>query len=543
MQINVLLCDDEAIQRAAMRVALTRLTGLPLEIASIREARHGREALAMIAESQPQVVFLDLRMPVLGGLETATIIRRQFPEVEIIILTAYDEFQFAQEALKLGVKDYLLKPATDNEIAQVLTNAMEELLIRSEHARWLGSLQQKVEEAKPYIQLEYIDDLLGLARLDKTAIDEKRSFLGFARHPELVMLLELDDFVRVTKGDSEAERQARKEEVRAIIWQQAAGYSPLFARMGGDRFCLLLPAPDQAMAEQECGTWAIALAERLRRIINRSTGLKLTIGIGRRYLDPRELEHSFKEAQTAVSYKFILGGNHTIHIDDVEYTSTGSHELPQQLEDDLLISLRLGDNKLFQMQLEQFVDQLSCTGFESLDSARWSFLQLFVALARAASAGGAAAPELAICNLHNMRLLYDAETLAELRDVMFAAGLELIGLVSQVRNLRHYKLVEKAKRHMAENFAESLLLDDVANIVYLSPFYFSHVFKEQVGMTFIEYLTYLRVNEAKRLLRETLLPVGSIAAQVGYSDVNYFSRVFKKEIGSTPSRYRDSASL
>lgn len=543
MQINVLLCDDEAIQRAAMRVALTHLTGLPLEIASVREARHGREALAMIAESPPHVVFLDLRMPVLGGLETATIIRRQYPKVEIIILTAYDEFHFAQEALKLGVKDYLLKPATDGEIAQVLTKVMQELLIRSEDAHWLASLQQKVEEAKPYIQLEYIDDLLGLARLDKTAIDEKRSFLGLARHPELVMLLELDDFARVAKAESEMERQARKEEVWTIIWQQASGYAPLLARMGGDRFCLLFPAPEQGMTEQECGTWAITLAERLRRTINRSTGLKVTVGIGRRYDDPRELQHSFREAQLAVSYKFILGGNHTIHIDDVEFIQAASNDNLQHLEDELQMSLRLGDNKVFSAKLKQFIDQLCCTGLESLDSARWSFLQLFVALARAANTGGAAAGDLAACNLRYMRLLYDAATLAELRDTMFAAGEELIDLVSQVRNLRHYKLVERAKRHMAEHFAESVLLDDVASVVYLSPFYFSHVFKEQTGMTFIEYLTYLRVNEAKRLLRETLLPVGSIAAQVGYNDVNYFSRVFKKEVGQTPSQYRDSTPL
>lgn len=542
MRVNILLCDDEAIQRAALRAALTQLTGLPLAIGGVREAKHGREALAMIAASQPHIVFLDLRMPVLGGLETAAIMRKQYPDIKIIILTAYDEFNFAQEALKLGVSDYLLKPASNSDIAQVLTKVMQELLIRSERASWLASLQQRVEEAKPYIQLEYIDDLLGLARLDKTAIEEKRDFLGLARHPELVMLLEFDDFA-LAAGASEEERQARKEEVRALIWQQAASYAPLFVRMGGDRFCLLFPAPNATMDEQACAKWAVSLAERLRCVISCNTGLKLTIGIGRRYTDPLHLQKSLHEAQVAVSYKFILGDNHTIHIDDIELgpADDASKEL-QQLQEDVLISLRLGDAKEFVNGLRQLVDLLCCSRIESLASARWSFLQLFVALAGAANIGGAESAALTTTSLHYMRLLQNAETLAMLRDTLLRAGAELNELVSQVHNLRHYKLVERAKNYMAEHFTEPLQLDDVAGTIYLSPHYFSHVFKEQTGMTFIEYLTHLRIREAKKMLRETTLPVGHIALQVGYNDINYFSRVFKKEVGLTATQFRDSTS-
>ncbi len=539
MKVRILLCDDEAIQRSALKYSVTRLADLPLSIEEVQEAVHGKQALELMQSFRPDIVFLDLRMPVMGGLEAAKLITEQYPEVQIVILTAYDEFNFAQEAIKVGVRDYLLKPASEADLQRVLKKLMCQVIDRQEKARMLESLKKRLAEARPYIQLEYISDLLNGTWVDEAAIDQRRDFLGLEMHPELVMLLELDEPGQFGKGQSETERQLLKEQIRLIIKQETRSFPALISRLGGERLAILLNSPDSSMTDRERLVWVISVAERIRIRINQETGQSVSIGLGRSYGEPRGLHQSHQDAQKALRFKFVLGCNHTIHIDDIDISQVRSAEYPYDLESKVSESLRLGDEQSARDALKALVNALCLQGWEHPETVRWRVLELFVILARSAAEGGADPDQLSECNLQYLESLQSVGTLSEMHGAILQAGDRLLELVLNVRNMRHQRLIMRATQYMQEHFNQALSLEDLARVVYLSPFYFSHIFKEEMGMTFIEYLTSLRINEAKRLLRDTLLAVGTIAEQVGYNDVNYFSRVFKKVVGMTPSQFRD----
>lgn len=539
MRVRILLCDDEAIQRSALRLSITRLTDLPMSIDEVKEAVHGRQALDLMESFRPDIVFLDLRMPVMGGLEAAKLMIDQHPLAQVVILTAYDEFNFAQEAIKVGVKDYLLKPASEADLHRVLKKVMCEILDRQEKERVLESMKKRLEEARPYIQLEYISDLLNGTWVDQAVIDQKRDFLGLDMHPEIVMLLELDDFDRFNKSKSETERQLLKEQVRLIIKQETRSFPALISRLGGERLAILLNSPMHGITDRERTVWATSVAERIRIRINQGTGQSVTIGLGRGYDQPAGLHQSNQDAQKALRYKFILGCNHTIQIDDVDVGQVRPSEYPYDLENRVTEAMRLGDESLTQSLLRELVNSFCLGGIEQPEKVRWRLLELFVVLARAAAEGGAEPDELSECNLRYLEGLLSADTLSQMQAIVLQAGDQLLELVQSVRNMRHQRLIKRAKEYMQDHFREPLSLEDLARVVYLSPFYFSHIFKEEMNMTFIEYLTNLRISEAKRLLRDTLLAVGTIAEQVGYNDINYFSRVFKKVVGMTPSQFRD----
>ncbi len=532
---RILLCDDESIQRAALRISLERLTDLPMPVSEIQEAVHGRQAVDLVSTWRPDIVFLDLRMPVMGGMEAALTIRKMAPTTRIIILTAYDEFNFAQEAIQIGVCDYLLKPAGQPDLDRVLRKAMAEIQAEEEGRRQLDALRQRVDLAKPLILQEYINDLLAGNGLDETALEEKRRFLELSEHPRQVLVLHLADFTQITAGQTEVDRQVVKEKVLLLAEQEIGKRAALLHRSGHDRFTLLLPGV-QTPAAEAGEHLVIELAERIRQAVNRELQIPLTIGIGRAVNSPVQLHQSLSDALQAVYYQASLGGNHVIHWQDVDQ-GAACQALPAE-EDAVLQGMRLGNRKQMTGQLEALLALILQQEAGKLEPLRWRLLELLVLLTRASILGGANAEQATQANVRHLALITAAATPVALRQIVSQAASELLHLVMAERGLRHQRLIKRSIAYLEQHCHEQLSLEDVARVVFLSPFYFSHVFKEQTGVTFVQYLTELRLTTAKQLLRETDLAIGQIAERVGYNDVNYFSRVFKKSVALTPTEYR-----
>lgn len=532
---RVLICDDEAVQRQALRVSLERLAGLPLSLEEILEASHGRQAIELCQRSQLDIIFLDLRMPVLGGLDAAREILRLAPATQVVILTAYDEFNFAQEAIEIGVEDYLLKPASRQDLQRVMQKAMVRLQQRQAEAEALAELQQRVQAARPLIQGEYVSDLLFQSRANHQSLEEKRQFLGLSQHPRQVWVIELDDLDAGQSGRPPEERQLRKERAWLVVERELADQYPLLYRLGGDRLAVLLPLPGAAAVQ--CGRPSgSAQAESLRRAILRSAALSTTIGIGQVVDRPEQLQQSYHDALQALWHKSLLGRGGVIHISDV--VGNDGKDLLSSEEELLLQSIRMGDQPHVDCHLPGLLEQIEQQECGRLSTGQWRLTELLVLMTRAALLGGANSQQATRANTGYLQQLMQATVWPELVSTVRQAAGRLTSLVLAERSLRHQKLMERAMQHMQQHYAEALTLEDMARVVYLSPFYFSHVFKEQTGMTFVEYLTSLRLNAAKQLLRDSPLQVGQIAERVGYSDVNYFSRVFKKVVGVTPTDFR-----
>jgi len=536
--MRVLLVDDEAIQRKALRLELGRLK-LNRRITEFREASNGKECMDIAADFCPHLTFLDLRMPVMGGLEAARWLKEN-SSTRIVILTAHDDFKYAQEALKLGAVDYLLKPTNQEELVQVVSTVCAQLDTDEQSQNEKKYLAEQLSKVKPFIELEYVNEIVSGTALGLDIHQQKCELLGLNGQLQTVVLLEIDDYGTLTPGLAESERQALKQRIADILRQEIGQVTSIVARLGANRLIVLLGLAEDCFAASAFPrAWVIELCERVQCKVNVECGVKISIGVSRSCTSPTDLSKAFSEADLALSYKFLLGMNRIVHVDDVDVRGTQPRYCSALQEKELFESVRLGNVEKVTSIVSAVLAECFTQPTLNVDGLRLQGAELFLVAARACGEGGAPAEELAAYKQQRLCELLGSQSLSELRLILEDGIKGLANLLAGVRNVRNQRLVSRAIEYIKENYHSQITLDDLARQVYLSPFYFSHIFKEEVGTNFIDYLTGVRLDKAKLLLEQTMVAVHIIATQVGYNDVNYFSRVFKKVVGLTPTQYRE----
>ena len=531
--MKILLVDDEPIQRRALHRELSRLV-LPREISSIREAGHGRECLELVQEETPDVIFLDLRMPVMGGLEVASALLPAHSTIKIIFLTAFDDFSYAQEAVRLGALDYLLKPASREDLAKVMNKVCGLLLEEEEGREERRHLILQLEKIKPFIELEYMNEIVEGLPLDGQAHSDKAEVLGLKQQMCWCLLLDVEYGAGVS---SEPRRQALKQQVHDILRDELGQGMGITGRLGFGRLACV-----SAIPPLHDESWCMLFAERLRDRVHSEANCSVSVGVSRRCSDPVELYRAANEARQALEFKYVYGTGQVLHVDDVDLGADLGKKVTEELAIDIDKrigeAMRLGDTEQLSILVQKVAKCIYLQGITEPTLSRFKAVELFVLIVRAAAEGGASQQAIAMAQ-ERLEKSFSGQAEGDVGSVLATLAQELAATVKGLRNQRNQRLMLKAIDYIRNNYSQQITLDDLARQVYLSPFYFSHIFREEMNTTFIEYLTMVRIEAAKEKLRETVISVGVIAEQVGYNDVNYFSRVFKKVTGQTPTQYRE----
>ncbi len=215
---------------------------------------------------------------------------------------------------------------------------------------------------------------------------------------------------------------------------------------------------------------------------------------------------------------------------------------PLEKERELLGKVRLGDRTGAKEILNELLGSILFKSAGNPDVIKSRILELLIVLSRAAVEGGASLNKLLGLNYDYIQKFSVIEPIEELCSLIVKVLDKFIDTVYETRDDKNFKVVEQAMNYIRENYHKEITLEDVAGAIFISPYYLSHLFRDELGMTFIEFVTGIRVEEAARLLRTTNLSIIEIAEKVGYSDSSYFSKVFKKSQGVTPSQYRHQAS-
>ena len=211
---------------------------------------------------------------------------------------------------------------------------------------------------------------------------------------------------------------------------------------------------------------------------------------------------------------------------------------PIQREQELLLKVRVGDRTGAKRILNELLGDVFFRSAGRMEVMKARVLELVVMISRAAVEGGA---ELDALLGMNYRYISELSTIESFEDMCLWVVRVLDSFLNAVyrsRNVSNSQNIGKAIEFMQKNFVRPITLEEVAGHVHISPFYLSHLFRDEMGITYLEYLTQLRVEHAKKLLRETRRSVNAIAAESGYEDPGYFSKVFKRTTGVTPNQYR-----
>jgi two-component system response regulator YesN len=520
MAYKVFFVEDEIITREGIRDNVDwQASGFEF----CGEATDGEMALPLLRTAQPDVLITDIKMPFMDGLQLSKIVRERMPRVKIIILSGHDEFEYAQKAISLGITDYLLKPVTVQKLQTVLQKLSVQLDQERKEQDNLKKLQEQVEDNRAMLSERLLFKLVVGAVSPAEAV-EMGQVLGFdltARH-YLVVILKLEFGDRAEQYDHDEYQQ-----VQRVLTELVEKNADIFVlkRDLGDIILILKGNTTEYLEEQRD-----LLLNEINQVVA-GTRYQLNIGVG-----------SSKERIADISQSFMEA---LVHIQN---PAINRDELNQPVERGELLKLdntaienylTCGVKDEFDTFFTAYLRPLGETALKSALIKNYIFVDVILATAKLVNELGGEVDRV-VPDLDSIEtILANVKSLEELREQAYK--IISIGLMYRDGrpNGQHIYMLRRAKEYIEHHYANpELSLNEVAAQANLSASHFSAVFSQETCQTFKEYLTEIRINKAKELLRMTPLRSADIAYQVGYNDPHYFSAVFKKNTGLSPIEFR-----
>lgn len=526
--LKLLIADDEALERRALR---SFVEDLP-EVTVVGEAGNGPETVLLAERTHPDLALVDIKMPGLTGLEAIREMAAVSPGTRSIIVTAYEDFQYAQEALRLGAIDYLLKPAPREVVQRVVLRAADRK--EQEAERTYSQVQARIRSSLPLIQTALVLDLISGAEPDRDELEAHAALVGMKQLPTVALSISPDQPPRPPWRDQDNQRAAVRNALYGAVSAALAereGY--LAIPMGGEELAVVVAPPHDGLVD------LLRLAKELQAICVNAVGESFTVGIGRRAANPMELSTSYQEALAAVRYsRMILGCDRVIHIDEVTPALPVGDPAQLDLEREAADRLRWGDREGTAAAIERLLAvYLGPRGFIP-ETFRLRVTELVVILSRAAMDGGADPERVSEVTSEAVWTLLYSRTADHCRKCLQEATEGFLALLEQKYTCTSERVVRQVLDYVKEHYAEPISVADVASRLFVNPSYFCRSFKRVTGSTFIEYLTRLRLERARQLLATTDEPVAAVGRMVGFHDANYFSRVFTRHYDCAPGEFR-----
>jgi two-component system response regulator YesN len=519
MLYKVFFVEDEVVTREGIRDNVDwKASGFEF----CGEAADGEMALPLLYAAQPDVLITDIKMPFMDGLQLSKVIRERMPWVKIIILSGHDEFEYAQQAIKLGVSDYLLKPVT----VQKLQSTLQNLAVRIEQERKeqenLKKLQEQVEENKAALRERLLFNLV-VGTVSPTEAIERGQMLGLdlvARH-YLVLVLKIELGDRSEQYDYDEFQRAQRV-VMEIVMRNPDVF--LLKRDWGDLILLMKGVTPEYLEEERD-----LLLSEIRRTLA-ETRYRVTAASGTHKKRIADICQSFVEALTNIQNQ--SGGGKPAQT--VERAGLPKVDKPA-VENYLRSGAKDGFDEFFEAHLRI----LGEAALKSNLLKNYVFVDVLLAVSALVNELGGEADE-AIPELNSIEMVMsNVDTIEQFREQMRRILSRALTYRDGHPNGQYKDLIRRAREYIERRYTDSeLSLNEVASHVNLSASHFSVIFSQEAGQTFKEYLIESRINKAKELLRMTSLRSADIAYQVGYSDPHYFSSVFKKNTGFTPMEFR-----
>jgi two-component system, response regulator YesN len=529
--INMMIVDDE--ERA--RVGIRTLIDWPLHGISIcAEARDGLEALSILAISHVDILLTDIRMPEMDGLELIKRVSEEYPHVKCVIMSGYDDFSYAKKALALGAFDYLLKPSRRQEILDTVLKLTGEIESEKKQVQSLEHLKEGFNKSLPLLRERTLTQLVlaDLPPYDRLLANLKMVDVMFPHLLFGVVVLRIDNFHDLNMRYKSEDIELFKYALKNICEETLVSHPLCTAFEHHDDILLILNSEDWIDIEQ--------LATHVKNIqanVEHYLHFTLSAGIGSFEKGIQHLKKSFSEASGALNSRIFTGtGNIIEYTYEIEESSFSS-SYPLSEEQGFLKAVRSGSTAEVEDKLILFFNALYPETV-SKDQVLKSGFSLFFALYR-----------LCIENNVNVNKVF-GQDLTELTQILARSGLDnllqsLLDIALKVHAFltekkNSSKLFESLINYLHKNYMRDINREIVASELYITPGYVSLLFKQNMKISFIDYLHKIRIENACLQLNKMELRIEDIAQQVGYNDPKYFYQVFKKYKGITPSQYRNS---
>jgi len=526
---KIMLADDEGIVIDSLRFIIEKNF---TDNCIVEHAITGRSVIELAEKFKPDIAIMDIQMPGINGIEAMKEIRKSNSSVIFIVMTAYDKFNYAKEAINLGVMEYLTKPVNHTIIVKVLQKAMD--IIEADRKKRSNDLmiREKLEIVVPIIESDFIYAVLSGDDFKRVELNF-RNLLGIKEDYGMMIVMEFGDSLEdgmltnpvgvSVKAQSfyPTIRENLKEEFLCVV-------GPIMV----NRIVVFLPNEKQQLEYDE----RIGLIDKIRKIIRDLTkriDVQFKVGIGS--VTPlNRLSESYKEALNATHNS----KGRVVHVKDLPIGCEYEDNYPIETEKLLFDMIEKGNlegtkveaNRFFDWMIEHFPDCEMDIKLKVLEFILFAEQKAFLS-------GGMT--YYFMYRKDYLKTIIQTDNYEQLRKWFLDKVTEACRNIMSKKEEQTSGIITKAKSFIEDSYSKDISLDDVSRIVDISPYYFSKLFKEVTGENFIEYLTNIRIEKAKKLLQNRDVSIKNICVDTGYSDPNYFSRIFKKQVGVTPTEYRE----
>lgn len=536
-EIKVFLVEDEMVIRRGIKNSIDwEKEGYIF----CGEASDGELAYPMIIKEKPDILITDIRMPFMDGLELCKLVKKELPNIKILILSGYDEFDYAKEAIRLGVTEYLLKPISSGKLLEALNGVSESIRREKEDKDLVRKYMEEMRENTEHEKQKFFEQMIAgnLSMADALETGKKYEMNLSAGMYNLLLF-------RFTLGEENRKSGELLGEAEYAIKKltERLEYVFEFQRDVEGWAFLLMADNEEQMSER-----VKELSKDLEEIMKNYSTITYFGGIGQPVARLRELEESFREAERALAARFTMELNRIISVedirmaqnvdtlDDIEITSFGEIEKTRTMLEKFL-------NNGAEDEIDEFVDvyinELPEENLKSVLMRQYIIMDAYIVMMSFCEKIEGIEGEMQAQSEELKNSMKTSQTLEEIKNYIRMLLKKIIGVRDTISGRRYSDIIEIAKDQIRKTYmSDEISLNTIAAEVGMSPSYFSSIFSKEMGKTFVEYLTEIRMDRAKELLMCSSMKTSEIGYEVGYKDPHYFSYIFKKTQNCTPKEFR-----
>lgn len=512
---NILVTDDEQIVIDSLSFIINKnFSG----VAKVHTALSGTEALEIVTKENIDILFMDINMPGLTGLETANCITKLKPNIIIIILSAFDRFQYAQEAMNLGAYKYITKPVNRNVVIETIRGAMDLVDKNKGKQNANEELLKKLDMVSPMVENDFI--YACIFNTEKSLdLNSYLEYFNLSENPWVFCCLEIPNINSENQHTTYMKihdllNSEHRCLVSSFMMNRIVIYYPIFST-----------SPDESEIQQQI--------KKIYTTLSYNISVGIRIGVSKITFDTQELQSSYHEALSAFNKVDSNGGIIFYGSEKAEIIETKNNT--PEFKNQIINKLMLCDSNGVNSFLELYLSELF-SGSLPIDRIKNSLFEL---LSTAVNSTRNQIKDFNSDNFNNaFSFLSRENNLTMLKDFVQKILIECINSLLSIKGQEDNPLIKKVCEYIDSHLAEEISLEQMSDYVNVSSFYLSKLFREETGITFMNFLTDKRLEKARALLTETDLSIKEITAETGYNDQNYFSRIFKNKFGLSPKEYR-----
>ena len=531
--IKIFLVEDEMIIRRGIKNSIEwEKEGYQV----VGEASDGVLAFPMILREKPDIVLTDIKMPFMDGLELSRLIRKELPETKILILSGYDEFEYAKEAIRIGITDYLLKPISSMRLLEVLDDVRRKIEQEREEKELLAQYQKEMQENLEHEKEKFLNVLLqGTLSVGDSIRQASQYQMNLTAGMYNFLLFKI-----WTDGGRPEESSCIVDAFNKI--ETIADHMPGICRFqrGIEGWAFLMTGEDISELTQR----EEELTEKLKETMSQYPGLEFFGGIGQQVQRMRDLQTSFREAEYAFARRFMEEPDQILRREDETKTNNGLEgitDLGRMVTNRGMLEkyLRNGTQEELGSFLQTYFESIPAANMNSILMRQYIAMDFYVITASFIEKMNLSREKLQEKSEKLKHAISEMAPVEKIKQLIYEYVWSILSLRDQASGQQYSDIIRAAKRYIEENYmSDEVSLNTVSASVNMSPSYFSSVFSKESGKTFVEYLTEVRMEKAKEMLMCSPLKTSEIGYKVGYKDPHYFSYIFKKTQGCSPKDYR-----